>query len=125
MAMVGRLVPVRVGGVDVLVEAVTPPGSEPTSGRVDEVARKVSEAFDRAQDAIVEIAVKTAGTVRAMGARAVRPEKVAVEFGVSFTATGGVVIAGASAQASLKVTITYDRPDAVVAPAGPTGAAAT
>lgn len=115
--MTGRLVPVRVGDVELLVEAVVPPGSEPTSGRVDEVARKVGEAFDRAQGAIVEIAVKTAGSVRELAARAVHPEKVAVEFGLSFTATGGVVIAGASAQASLKVTITYDRADATVAQA--------
>jgi hypothetical protein len=106
-----RLVPVRVGGIEVLVEAVVPPGSEPTSGRADEAIRKVGEAFDRAQDVVVEMGVKAAGSVQALADRSAHPDELAVEFGLAFTASGGLVIAGASAQASLKVTIKYNRPE--------------
>jgi hypothetical protein len=54
--MTGQLVPVRVGNVEVLVEVVPTPGSERTSGRLDDAGRRVVEAFGRAQDAIVEVA---------------------------------------------------------------------
>jgi hypothetical protein len=107
--MPGVLVPVRVGDIEVLVETVPVPGSERTAGRLDEAGRRVVEAFDRAQEAIVEIATQLAGTVAAMGQRAVRPDHVEVQFGLSFTAQGGVVVAGASAEASLQVTVSYDR----------------
>src|SRR5437899_2572910 len=107
--MTGALVPVRVGGVEVLVETVPVPGSERTAGRLDDAGRRVIEAFDRAQEAIVEIATQLAGTVSTMGQRAVRPDHVEVQFGLSFTAQGGVVVAGASAEASLQVTVSYDR----------------
>ena len=94
------------------METVVPPGTEPTSGRMDEAVRRVGEAFDRAQDVVVEMGVKAAGSVQELARRSARPDELAVEFGLMFTASGGVVIAGASAEASLKVTITYTRPPA-------------
>jgi len=105
-----QTVPVRVGDVEVLVETVPVPGSERTSGRLEDAGRRVVEAFDRAQQAIVEIAGQLAGTVEEMGRRAVRPDHVEVRFGLSFTAQGGVVVVGGSAEASLQVTVAYDRP---------------
>jgi hypothetical protein len=107
--MVGLLVPVRVGDVEVLVETVPVPGSERMSGRLGEAGRRVVEAFGRAQAAIVEIASQVAGAVGVLGQRAARPDKVGVEFGLSFTAQGGVVVARASAEASLRVTVSYER----------------
>jgi hypothetical protein len=66
--MTGKLVPTQVGDVQVLVETLPPvAGSEPTAGRIEDASRKVVEAFDKAQDAIVEIASKVAGSVAAMG----------------------------------------------------------
>jgi hypothetical protein len=109
VVVITRMVPVQVGEVEVLVEAVVPSGTEPTSARVDEAVRRVGEAFDRAQDVVVEMGVKAAQSVAALAERSARPDQLAVEFGLSFTASGGVVIAGASAEASLKVTLTYDR----------------
>jgi Trypsin-co-occurring domain 1 len=104
-----QTVPVRVGDVEVLVETVPVPGSERTSGRLEDAGRRVVEAFDRAQQAIVEIAGQLAGTVEEMGRRAVRPDHVEVRFGLSFTAQGGVVVVGGGAEASLQVTVAYDR----------------
>ena len=108
--MAERVVPMQVGGVELLVTTVgpvVPPGSEQTSGRAGKVTDAVVDAFDAAGAAIEAVAGKVAATVAALSAKAMAPEKVSVEFGLSFTASGGVILAGASAQASLKVTVTY------------------
>ena len=39
---------------------------------------------------------------------AIRPDRVDVEFGLKFTASGGVIMAGVSGEASLTVTLGYD-----------------
>lgn len=118
--MVGRVMPVRVGTVELLVETVPVAGSEQTSGRrLDEAGRRVVDAFDRAEEAIVEIAGKLAGTVAELGRRSTRPEQVQVQFGLKFTAQGNVIVAGASAEASLQVTISYAGPSAAGPPAAP------
>jgi hypothetical protein len=41
-------------------------------------------------------------------ARAARPDRVEVEFGLRFSASGGVIMAGAAGEASLLVRLTYD-----------------
>jgi Trypsin-co-occurring domain 1 len=107
--MRGRVLPVRVGEVELLVETVPVTGTEPTAGRADDATRRAVEAFEQAQGAIVAVATRTAGTVRELASRAVCPDRVEVEFGLSFTAQGNVLVAAASAEASLKVTISYDR----------------
>ena len=119
-AMGGRVVPMRIGNVDLLVETVTLPGSEQTSGRLDRVGERVVDGFDRAQGAIEAIATRLAGTLDELGQRAVRPDRLEVTFGLRFTADGGVLVAGVSAEASLEVTIGYDRAPAARAeqPAG-------
>ena len=50
---------------------------------------------------------------------AARPDRVEVEFGLKFSASGGVIMAGVAGEASLKVTLGYD-----VAARPVTGAAA-
>jgi hypothetical protein len=108
--MVGRLVPTQVGQVQVFVETLPPAaGSEQTAGRIEDAGRKVVEAFDRAQDAIVEIASTVSGSVTAMARRSVDPDTMTVEFGLSFTVKGDLVVVGSTAAASLKVTLSYDR----------------
>lgn len=98
----------QLGAVELLVTTVVLPGSEQTSGaRIAKAAEAVVDAFDAAGAAIEAVAGKVAATVAALSAKAMAPEKVSVEFGLSFTASGGVIVAGASAQASLKVTVTY------------------
>jgi hypothetical protein len=106
---VAQLVPVRVGAVDVLVEAVTAAGSQPTSaaGAADRAASQVSGAFERAQATIEEIAVSTARTLGNLARRVGDPAQVELEFGLKLSAKGDVIIAGVSAESSLKVKIVY------------------
>ncbi|MGV1005309.1 MAG: CU044_2847 family protein [Candidatus Nanopelagicales bacterium] len=113
-----RIVPVQVDGVDLWVETVVLPGSEPTSGGLGKAGERVIEGFAAAQEAIGVIARRVAGTVAELSGQAVCPDKLQVEFGLSFTATGHILVAGSSAGTSLKVSVTYDRP------AGPTAGVA-
>jgi hypothetical protein len=39
---------------------------------------------------------------------AARPDRVEVEFGLKFSVSGGVIMAGVAGEASLKVTLGYD-----------------
>jgi hypothetical protein len=103
----GRLIPVRVGDIEIEVEAVPVAGTEATSGRTAKAAGNVLEAFGRAQDAIIEVARSTAEMIERAGAAA-RPDRVDVEFGLKFSASGTVIMAGVAGEASLKVTLGYD-----------------
>jgi hypothetical protein len=69
----------------------------------------VADAFGRAQEVIVEAARSTAAVIERAGAAA-RPDRVEVEFGLKFSASGGVIMAGVAGEASLKVTVSYDVP---------------
>jgi hypothetical protein len=115
----GPRIPVRVGDLVIEVETVGVTGTEPTSGRAGKAAQNVADAFARAQDTIVEVAKSTAGVIERAG-NAARPDRVEVEFGLSFSVSGGVVIAGVAGEASLRVTLGYDvgsRPEAAPSPA--------
>ena len=115
-----RLIPVRVGNIEIEVEAVPVAGTEATSGLVSKAAGTVRDAFGRAQETIIEVARSTAEMIGKTGAAA-RPDRVDVEFGLKFSATGTVIMAGVAGEASLKVTLGYD---VAARPAGPpTGAA--
>ena len=89
--MSGRLVPVRVGEVELLVETVAVAGSEPTS-RLGDAGAQVVEAYERAQDAIVALGGSVADPVKRLAQQAARPEQVRVEFGLRFTASDSVVM---------------------------------
>ena len=104
--MAGQLIPVRVGDIVVEVEAVTAAGTQPTASPA-KAAEKVREAFGAAQETIVQIARSTAQMIDRAGAAA-RPDRVDVEFGLKFSASGGVIMAGVAGEASLKVTLSYD-----------------
>ena len=106
MVAAGRLIPVRVGDIEIEVEAVPVAGTEATSGRAERAAGSVLGAFGRAQDAIIEVARSTAQMIEKAGAAA-RPDRVEVEFGLKFSASGGVIMAGIAGEASLKVTLTW------------------
>ncbi len=56
-----QLILVRVGDIQIEVEAVRVAGTEPTSsGKTGRAAGSVLEAFSRAQEAIIEVARSTA-----------------------------------------------------------------
>lgn len=107
MAAASRLIPVRVGNIEIEVEAIPAAGTEATSGRAAKATGNVLEAFSRAQEAIIEVAKSTAQMIEKAGAAA-RPDRVDVEFGLKFSASGGVIMAGVAGEASLKVTLGYD-----------------
>ena len=100
------LIPIQVGDIVIEVEAVTVPGTQPTASPA-KAAEKVREAFDRAQETIVQIAQSTAQMIDRAGAAA-RPDRVDVVFGLKFSVSGGVIMAGVAGEASLKVTLGYD-----------------
>ena len=102
----GQLIPVQVGDIVIEVEAVTVAGTQPTASPA-KAAEKVREAFGQAQETIVQIAKSTAQMIDRAGAAA-RPDRVDVEFGLKFSASGGVIMAGVAGEASLKVTLGYD-----------------
>jgi len=115
----GGRIPVRIGDIEIEVETVPAAGTEATSGRTARAAANALEAFGRAQDVIVEVARSTAEMIEKAAARAVRPDRVEVEFGLRFSASGGVIMAGAAGEASLLVRLGYDsesRPAAGSAP---------
>ncbi len=109
--MAGRVTPMKFAGLDVLVETVTLPGSQATS-TVDRATERALDAFDSAREVIVAAASATLETINAMGERAARPNHVEIEFGIAITAKADIVIAGASANAALKVKLVYDARDA-------------
>jgi len=99
------VVPVRFGGVDVMVQAtpVTVVGSEPTS-----VASRVTDAYGRAEAAIMGIAESAAGTIDRLVHAGRKPKEVRVEFGLSVSLEGDVLVAKGKAGATLAVSLIYD-----------------
>lgn len=108
--MTVRVAPVRVGEVDLLVETVQVAGTELTSGtsRLDSAGERIVDAFTQARAAIVEVTSSTAEIVEKLGQRARRPEKLEVEFGLSFSAKGNVIVVSGEAGATLRVKVSYD-----------------
>lgn len=105
--MGGRTISVRVGEAELLVETTPVAGSEPTS-RTSESAERVVDAFIRAQRAIIEVAGSTADVLGQAARRGARPDQLEVEFGLKISAQGNVIVAGSSAEATLRVKLTYD-----------------
>jgi hypothetical protein len=108
---VGDTIEVRVGQTRLLVETIPASGSELTSGRLIRASEHVLEAFERAQGAIVEVASSAVQVIERAEARAVRPDRMEIEFGVGFSAQGDVVVAAVEGHASLLVRLVYERSD--------------
>jgi hypothetical protein len=105
--MAGRTIPIRVGDVELAVETTSAAGTEATSALGD-AAGKVVDGFGQAEVAIVALADRVAAVVEDLQRRAVSPASLQVQFGLKFSATGHVIVAGATAEAALSVTVTYD-----------------
>jgi Trypsin-co-occurring domain 1 len=100
------LVPANVGGLDLLVEAISLPGSEPVSRGGQ--AERVQDLFNRAQAVIEQIAISTAQIRDRVAARAVMPDKIEIEFGLKFSVQGQIIVASTATEASLAVRISYE-----------------
>lgn len=101
-----RIVSTRIGGEDVLVEAVVAPGTEKLSSKGRAVDR-VQTMLDGAQSVIRSFAEETAGTVARIRRTVGSPDEVSVALGLSFATTGKIIIASSTASASITVTLTY------------------
>jgi len=104
--MAVAVVPMRFGGVDVLVEVVQLAGSQETS-RLDTARDSAIDAFDRAKDAIVAVAASTVGVANELARRAMAPEQVEIEFGLKFSVHGNIIVAAGSAEATLSVRLKF------------------
>ena len=101
-----RIVSTRIGGEDVLVEAVVAPGTEKLSSK-GRAVDKVQTMLDGAQSVIRSFAEETAGTVARIRQTVGSPDEVSVALGLSFATTGKIIIASSTASASITVTLTY------------------
>lgn len=109
--MPGKPVLVRVGDVELWMETRQgPPGTEQTAA-IDKVQDRVTDAWQRAKDTIVAVGESTVDVIARLRASEVAsPAKVEVEFGLGFSAKGHVIVAEASAEATLKVKLVYELP---------------
>jgi NTP-dependent ternary system trypsin peptidase co-occuring protein len=105
----GRVIPLRVGDVELMVEASPVVGTEQTSA-LSRAQDAVTDAFGRAREMIVAVATSTVDAIHQMGEQAVRPDQVEVKFGVKFSVQGNVILANASGEANLEVKLQYNRP---------------
>ena len=72
---------------------------------------KSDEAVEKAMKTIRAMAEKTVNTVKAIPVSE-RPSKVEVEFGIKFDIEAGAVVAKASAETAVKVTLTWEHQNA-------------
>ena len=72
---------------------------------------KSDEAVEKAMKTIRAMAEKTVNTVKAIPVSE-RPSKVEVEFGIKFDLEAGAVVAKASTEAAVKVTLTWEHQNA-------------
>ena len=105
--MASNVVPIQIGDAQVLIEVVSVAGTEPTS-KPGDAAQKVLGAFETVKDTIVDMAVSTKEVIDKTVDRAVRPDHLEIQFGLKVSAQGNVIVAGASAEASITVKLTYD-----------------
>ncbi|WP_203831887.1 CU044_2847 family protein [Catellatospora citrea] len=101
---------VEVDGLQLLIETtpVSPVGTEETATG-DRAAKWLLNSFDRMQDALERIAVSTGHVIARAAKVATSPDVVEVELGLSLSAKGDVILVGGSGDATLKVTMTYNR----------------
>lgn len=90
----------------VIVEFPEKSGLQPVSRLSPrEVARKSSEALDQAMNTIHHMARRVNATLNAM---AEPPEQVEVDFGITFDADVGAVIARDAAECSISVKLVWE-----------------
>jgi hypothetical protein len=103
--VVATLVPVTFASVELMVQAtpVTVVGSEPTSA-----ASRVTDAYGRAETAIMSIAESVGGTIDRLIEAGKRPKEITVEFGLSVSVEGTVLVTKGTAGATLAISLTYE-----------------
>lgn len=105
----------EVAGTQVLVELVQLPGSEPTGIR-DAVGGRIVNLFESARSVAGDLAVEGRRLADTLAASDPGVDEVEIQFGISLTAEGRILLGSASAGATLAVTVKYARAAPPAAP---------
>jgi hypothetical protein len=94
----------RFAGVDLLMQAtrVTAAGSQPTSA-----SARVADVYERAEPVIIRIASAVAGTVAKLAQEPVKPQGVELNFGLSVSIEGDIVLLKGTTEATMAITLSY------------------
>jgi hypothetical protein len=98
------VIPMRFAGVDLLVQAieVRTDGSEETSA-----VNRLMDAYEKAESVIVGVAKSVADTIGKLTSQARQPSEVQVQFGLSVSTEGKIVVVSGALEANLSITLTY------------------
>jgi len=93
-------------GTSVVVQVDEPPqeGGVVRAARPGEIAEKATQSFEAALDRIRPIGAAILARLQDVPQR---PDEVQVEFGISFSAQAGAILASTAAEGSCKVTLTW------------------
>jgi hypothetical protein len=98
----------RIGDVEVLVETTPIAGTELASA-ADAVREKVADSFEHAKATIVAVGKSAVDIIERLSESPVaRPSSVEIDIGLGFTVDGRVILAAASASATLNVHLVYE-----------------
>jgi len=91
------------------------PGVQPVAimrggEQLEELAKKSEKALDQAMNNIYHMAQRVTATMKALP-KSELPDKVEVEFGLKLDAEAGAYIAKAGVEASITVTLAWERPE--------------
>jgi hypothetical protein len=100
-----RLVPMKVGEVEVAVEV--PDRLQPAAMDVG-LPSRIDEGLHQALDFVAELAREASERLHA-ALSAVAPDEVTIELGVTVGTEAGVVLTSASAEGQLKVSLKWKR----------------
>lgn len=112
-----HLVSTVIDGEEVLIQASIPAqgvkvGTERTAApTATETVKRVEEAFVQAQATITRVARSLVHAVHGLG-EGMAPNAFELEFGISFSAEGNVVVAKLGSEVNLKVRLTYTNSEA-------------
>ena len=87
------------------IEVDSPPGLR--QAKSNQVIIKVEGAIDTAVERSLMLAEQFAPSIR-QAADGIRPDSASIQFGLKFGGEGGVVLAKASAEANLSVSLTWN-----------------
>lgn len=103
-----QLEPLQIGGHEVLVAVVPRSGTERTSAAGDRVKNAALDALSGAQELISAVATGCMPAARSLAHMAMAPTSLEVDLGLSFSADGRIIVAGAGVEAGIVIRLHYD-----------------
>lgn len=99
-------IPVMLNGTQIYVEPVIQAGSQ-AMGRLSDAREQVMDVASDLDKTIASLAASGVNAILRQQNTIQRPEAFEIEFGLKFSAEGRILVAGASADASLVVRLKY------------------